>query len=235
MKYTCFLLLLSFSVCAQTAIERAQKLYGEKKTAEAKKILSSIDEDTKEYAAAQYYQGRFAFDEKNYGEAQDFFEEAVESNDKVAEYQNWLGNSYGQVAGEANIIKQGMLAPKMKNAWEKAVSLDPSYIEPRESLIQFYLQAPGFMGGSVDKAKEMANQIVKLNVARGRQQLGNIYVNEKQLDLAEREFIEMAKVDPVYLPRLANFYVTQKQFNTAFTLYEEALKKILKTWHRFIK
>lgn len=225
MKNTCLLLLLSFSLSAQTSIEKARKLYEERKPAEAKKILAAIDDDNKEYAAAQYYQGRIAFDEKNYDEAQEFFEEAVEANDKVAEYQNWLGNSYGQMAGEANVIKQGMLAPKMKTAWENAVALDPVYIEPRESLIQFYLQAPSFMGGSVDKAKEMAGQIMKQNVAKGHQQMGNIYVKEKQIAEAEREYIEMTKVDPAYLPRLANFYVNQKQFDKAFTLYEETVKK----------
>ena len=223
-KNTCLFLLLSFSVCAQTNMEMARKLYEERKPVEAKKILSGIKEGDREYAAAQYYQGRIAFDEKNYDDAQEFFEEAVDANDKVAEYQNWLGNSYGQIAGEANVIKQGILAPKMKNAWERAVTLDPAYIEPRESLIVFYLQAPGFMGGSVDQAKEMANQIMKLNVARGHLQMGNIYVNEKQMDKAEKEFIEMVRVDPTYLPRLANYYVTQKQFDKAFTLYEDLVK-----------
>ena len=225
MKNTCLLLLLSFSLSAQTSLEKARRLYEERKPVEAKKILSAINDDSKEYAAAQYYQGRIAFDEKNYDEAQEFFEEAVEANDKVAEYQNWLGNSYGQMAGEANVIKQGMLAPKMKTAWENAVALDPVYIEPRESLIQFYLQAPSFMGGSVDKAKEMASQIMKQNVAKGHQQMGNIYIKEKQIAEAEREYIEMTKVDPAYLPRLANFYVNQKQFDKAFTMYEETVRK----------
>ena len=224
-KKTCLFLLLSISVSAQTSIEKARKLYEERKPAEAKKILSGIKDDDKEFAAAQYYQGRIAFDEKNYDDAQEFFEEAVDANDKVAQYQNWLGNSYGQIAGDANVIKQGMLAPKMKNAWERAVALDPAYVEPRESLIQFYLQAPSFMGGSTDKAKEMASQIMKLNAARGHLQMGTIYAKEKQLDQAEKEFVEMVRIDPTHLPRLASYYVTQKQFDKAFTLYEETVKK----------
>ena len=76
MKKTCLFLLLSISVSAQTSIEKARKLYEERKPAEAKKILSGIKDDDKEFAAAQYYQGRIAFDEKNYDDAQEFFEEA---------------------------------------------------------------------------------------------------------------------------------------------------------------
>lgn len=224
-KITCLFLLFSIPLGAQTSLENARKLYEERKPAEVKKILSTINDDSKEYAAAQYYLGRIAFDEKNYDDAQEFFEEAVDANDKVAEYQNWLGNSYGQMAEEANMIKQEMLAPKMKNAWESAMALDPTYVEPRESLVQFYLQAPGFMGGSVDKAKEMARQIMKQNAARGHLQMGNIYNKEKQPAEAEREFIEMVKADPTYQARLANYYVNQKQFDKAFALYEETVKK----------
>ena len=65
------------------------------------------------------------------------------------------------------MIKQGMLAPKMKKAWESAIALDPKNMSARTSLIQYYLQAPGFMGGSIDKAKEVAKQITGLNPAEG--------------------------------------------------------------------
>jgi len=73
-----------------------------------------------------------------------------------------------------------MLAPKMKSAWEKAIALDPKNLDARTSLIQYYLQAPGFMGGSVEKAKEVAGQVLKLKPAEGHRQLGNIYLNEKK-------------------------------------------------------
>lgn len=49
----------------------------------------------------------------------------------------------------------------MKSAWEKAVQLDPKTVDARESLIQYYLQAPAIAGGSVDKAIEMATEIKK--------------------------------------------------------------------------
>jgi tetratricopeptide (TPR) repeat protein len=123
------------------------------------------------------------------------------------------------------MIKQGMLAPKMKNAWEKAIALDGKNIDARTSLIQYYTQAPGFMGGSFEKAKEVANQILKLNPAEGHRQMGNILLSEKKPNEAEKEFLEMAKADPTYANGLANFYTNQKQYDKAFALFEEALKK----------
>jgi tetratricopeptide (TPR) repeat protein len=226
MHLTAFFALISLCAFAQSPkIEQGKSLFEAKKYDEASKIFTPIDDDSKDYAAAQYYLGRIAFEKKEYDDAADFFEEAVDANDKVAAYHEWLGNTYGTIAENANILKQGMLAPKMKSAWETAIALDPKNIEARKSLIQFYLQAPSIMGGSIDKAKEVAKQIVKLNAAEGHRSLGNISLKEEKPTEAEKEYLEMVKADATYSPVLATFYVNQKQYDKAFNLFEEAIKK----------
>lgn len=218
-------LLISLCAVGQTKIEQAKALFEQSKYDQVKKILAPIGEKDSDYAAAQYYLGRVAFEEKKYDDAQDFFEEAVDADDKVADYHSWLGNTYGTIAQNSNMIKKGMLAPKMKNAWERAIALDPKNIDARTSLIQYYTQAPGFMGGSIEKAKEVANQIIKLKPAEGHRQMGNIYMSEKNSAEAEKEFLAMVKADPMYVSGLANFYTGQKQYEKAFGLFEEALVK----------
>ncbi len=225
-QLTAFFLLLSVATgFAQSKLEQAKTFYEQGKPDQVKKLLNTIGEKDADYAAARYYLGRVAFDEKNYDDASDYFEEAVDANDKVADYHNWLGNTYGTIAQDANMLKQGMLAPKMKKAWENAIALDTKNLEARTSLIQYYLQAPGFMGGSVEKAKEVANQIIKLKPAEGHRQMGNVYMHEKKIPEAEKEFLEMTKADPAYVSALANFYTGQKQYEKAFTLFEEAIKR----------
>lgn len=225
-RLTVSLLVLTAVVAlAQTKLEQAKGLYDKGQLEQVKKILKPIGEKEADYAAARYYLGRVAFDEKNYDDAADYFEEAVDTNDKVADYHNWLGNTYGTIAQDANVLKQGMLAPKMKRAWEAAIALDPKNIESRTALISYYTQAPGFMGGSMEKAKEVAAQIMKLKPAEGHLQMGNILMREKKVVEAEKEFLEMVKADPNYVSGLANFYTSQKQYEKAFTLFEEALKK----------
>jgi tetratricopeptide (TPR) repeat protein len=219
-------LLIAFTTLAQPAkIDQARSLYEAKKYEEAKKLLTPIKEGTEDYAAAQYYLGRIAFDQDNLDDAQDYFEEAVDANDKVADYHNWLGDTYGSIARDANPIKQGILAPKMKSAWEKAIALDPKNIDARKSLIEYYTQAPGFMGGSFEKAHDVAKQIKKLNLAEGHLAEGRVYSREKKMPEAEKEFIAMVKADPAYMSGLANFYSNQKQYDKAFALYDEELKK----------
>lgn len=209
----------------QSSIDKAKALYESKKYSEASKLLESVDDDHSDYAAAQYYLGRIAFDQKEYDDAVDFFEEATEANDKIADYFVWLGDTYGTIAKDANVVRQGFLAPKMKSAWEKAVALDPKNIPARESLVEYYIQAPGFMGGSFEKAKEVANQIIKLNPALGHRVMGNIFIREKNIPAAEKEYIEMTKVDPNLRYLLGNFYTGQQQYDKAFALFDEMLKK----------
>ena len=206
-------------------LDQAKTFYDQKKYGEVKKILEPIKKENADFAAARYYLGRVAFDEKKYDDAADYFKEATEANNKVAEYQVWLGDTYGTMAKDANVFKQGLLAPKMRNAWEAAITLDSKNIGARQSLVQFYLQAPGFMGGSIDKAKEVANQLLKIKPAEGHLQIGNILLHEKKNREAEKEFLEMVKTDPLYTPNLASYYTGQKQYEKAFGLFEEAIRK----------
>jgi len=223
MRLIVLLILISFSLTAQT-VDRAKILLENKNATEAKKALLTVREGNKEYAEAQFILGRISYDEKKYDDAEEYFEEAIDANDQVAEYHTWYGNTLGTLASDANFLTQGMLAPKMKSAWEKAVALDPVALDPRLSLIQYYLQAPAIVGGSVDKAVDIANQIVKLKPAEGHRQLGNIYLREKKIAEAEKEFIAMTNEDVTYNQVLANFYLSQKQFDKAFDLFESGVK-----------
>ncbi|HEU5292530.1 MAG TPA: tetratricopeptide repeat protein [Cyclobacteriaceae bacterium] len=219
------LLLFPLLAVGQFQIEKAKTLYESKKYVEAAKLLEQVDDESKDYAAAQFYLGRIAFDQKEYDDAADYFEEASENDEKVADYFLWLGDTYGTIAKDANVVRQGFLAPKMKTAWEKCIALDAKNISARESLIEFYTQAPGFMGGSFEKAKEVANQIVKLNPAQGHRSMGDIFVREKNPTAAEKEYLEMVKSDEKFISVLGNFYAGQKQYDKAFNLFEEPLKK----------
>lgn len=220
----CFFLLVSVATSAQS-VEQARKLFEAERLQEAEKILKSLDDDHRDYAAAQYYLGRIAYQQNDFEKALEYFEEATDEKEDVADYQEWLGNTLGTVARDANVLRQGMLAPKMKSAWEKAIELDPKRISPRFSLIEYYLQAPGFMGGSMENAEKTANEIKALNPVEGHRALGNVYARQKKLKEAEKEYIEAARLNPAYTSVLAGFYVSQRMHEKAFALFEGVLKQ----------
>lgn len=92
----------------------------------------------------------------------------------------WLGNAYGNRIGEVGMLSKMSLAPKLRDAFEQAVRLDPALIDARNALIEFYLQAPEMMGGGIDKARVQANAIGKYDRARGLMAQARIAMHEKK-------------------------------------------------------
>lgn len=56
---------------------------------------------------------------------------------------------------------------KGRAALERAIALDPDNLDARTTLLQFLLQAPGFVGGSRDGAREQAREIERRDPQRG--------------------------------------------------------------------
>jgi hypothetical protein len=77
----------------------------------------------------------------------------TQARPKDAVAWHWLGRAYVQQALKASIFSKPKWASKVQDAFEQAVALDGSNLEARFDLMQFYLQAPGFMGGGADKAR----------------------------------------------------------------------------------
>jgi tetratricopeptide (TPR) repeat protein len=68
-----------------------------------------------------------------------------------------LGNVQTVRALKGGVLGAVRLAGTVRSELERAVELDPMLYEARQSLAQFYLQAPGFAGGSPDKARQLAD------------------------------------------------------------------------------
>jgi tetratricopeptide (TPR) repeat protein len=174
-------------------------------------------------AEAPYYLGRVSMQQRKWDEAADFFEKAVGMKPNNASYHYWLGSAYGEQALRANMIKQGMLAGKIHDEYERAVQLDPKNVDARDGLMQFYLMAPGFMGGSEEKAKEQAAAIAKLDSARGHYAMAQLYAKAKQTALVEKEFADWVKAEP----NSAKAHVALAAYHTSnsknFKLAQEAL------------
>lgn len=224
-NYSILLLALSIynSTLGQGTIERCRVLYEEKKYADAEKVLNAIASNNTSYAAAQYYLGRIAFDKKDYEKAVEFFETATKVNLKNAEYFFYYGIASAEMAKAASIFSKPSWASQSRKAWETASALDSRYIEPRLSLIDYYSMVPGVMGGSMDKAKEMANEVMNLNEAEGHWRLGSLLVTENNTIKAEEEFAKMIKANPTYAGNLGSYYSDQKKYPKAIELFEQAL------------
>jgi tetratricopeptide (TPR) repeat protein len=156
------LCLFGSDLLAQFSIDKGKTLYEAKRYPDAEKLFSAVSYNHKDYAAAQYYLGRIAYDRKLYDDALDYIEEAVDHNQTEGDYFNLLGDTYAAIGSKASIFKQMSVGPKALRAWEKATQLDAKNIPARVSLVGVYTMAPAFMGGGEDKAKAIANEVFPL-------------------------------------------------------------------------
>lgn len=204
-----------------------ERLVNERKFEEARAMLNAQLAANKKDGKALYWMGRSYYHQDKFDDAIDWFEKAVDVDANNAVYHLWLGNAVGDKAQNASKLKQPFLAKRIKAEFEKAVALDPKLVDAREGLVGFYTQAPGFMGGSIDKAKEQAAEIVKLDPVRGQYQLARIARNQK--DLAGEEAAYKAAVaaapdsaGPKF--NLAGFFRRNSRWDDAFALYEAMMK-----------
>ena len=88
-------------------------------------------------------------------------EKAVALDPQNSSYHLWLGRAMGRKAEDANPFTAFGLARKVKTEFERAVALDANNLMARADLSEFYLEAPGFLGGDKNKARQQADYIAK--------------------------------------------------------------------------
>ena len=151
--------------------------------------------------------------------AVDSAEQAVELAPNNAQAQFWLGNAYGTYIGEVGMLSKMSIAPKLRDAFQATVKLDPNNLDARESLVQFYLQAPAVVGGGKDKAQLQAQEIAKRDAARGHLAQAQIYLADKN-NIAALKSYEAAYTakpsDNTVRMALGIAYQQAKQWNNAF-------------------
>ena len=117
----------------------------------------------KETEATKYYeQGVQHYEKQDYDNARTAFEQAVQLSPNIAEYHHMLGKSYGRIAQQSNWIRAMYLARKTLEEFRRAAELDEQNEQVINDLIQYYLQAPPFLGGSEKKAKALKEKLRKL-------------------------------------------------------------------------
>src|SRR5260370_18480250 len=103
-------------------------------------------------------------------------------------YHLWLGRIYGEKADRAGFMSAAGLARKVRSEFERAVELDPKSWQARTDLAEFYLEAPGIVGGGKDKALKQAEALASLNPAMAHYTNGRIAEKNKDTATAEREY-----------------------------------------------
>ncbi len=178
-------------------------------------------------AESLFQRGVQAYGAENYEAAIDFLEKAVQAAPGVSRYHDWLGKAYGRRAERVIFIRAIVLARKARNEFARAAELDPTNIEAWSDLLDYDLQAPGFLGGGLDRAKAVAAKLATLNAAEGHRAQALIRAAEKDHAGAEREYREALALEPANpgrLLELASFLNERRRYAEADALFDQAEK-----------
>jgi len=115
-------------------------------------------------------------------------EKAVALAPQNSQFHLWLGRIYGEKADKSGFMTAAGIARRVRSEFETAVQLNPNSVDARSDLAEFYLEAPGIVGGGRDKAEQQAQSLTSLDPARGHWVNARIAEKKKDFATAEKEY-----------------------------------------------
>jgi tetratricopeptide (TPR) repeat protein len=192
--------LLAPALClqGQTQTDKVRSLLDRGEFGQAKAILESIP-GSDQTTESCFLLGKVRYLWGHIDGAVDLFEKVAETSPNNSEYFLWLGRALGRKAEKAMFLIAPSLAGKSRDAFERAVDLDPNNLDARDDLLSFYLEAPGFLGGGKEKALAFVEQIEASHPCEFYIQRAEIYKKDKSFDRAEQELQKATEVKPYCL------------------------------------
>lgn len=168
---------------------------------------------------------RAYFAREDWDRAESSCRKAVSLDPGNSRFHLWLGRVYGEKADRVNFLAAAGLAGKVRGEFERAVQLNPKDVDARLDLAEFYLEAPGIVGGGEQKAREQARSIATMDSGREHWVYARIAEKKKDAAAAEREYrqyIELSHGEAEAWLNLAIFFRNQKRFDSM----EQAIVKL---------
>src|SRR3954465_1384336 len=171
--------------------------------------LSSKTAATPNDAEAYHLLNRAYFVLDKWDQAIKAGEKAVALKPDSSDYHMWLGRAYGSKAEHSGWVGGMSNAKKSRAEFEKAVELNSMNAEARTDLAEFYMEAPGILGGGKEKALAQAEAMAAYDAASSHWVKGRVAEKNGQFDVAESEYktaISVSKRPAGDWLNLASFY-----------------------------
>lgn len=220
-----FLTALGGLAAGTEAVDRAGALY--QKT-EYHASLQLLEKDPAPNGAAYELIGKNYFALEDYERAIQFFDKARAAEPKVSDRYLWLGRAWGRRAETAGIFGGVARASKARQNFEMAVMLDPNNAEAMNDLFDFYISAPSFIGGGVDKAEAIARRIQHERPAEYEHEMAMLAEHRKQHDAALAHLRKAMELAPDQAGRVldtARYLEKLGRTDESEAMFREAEKK----------
>jgi Tfp pilus assembly protein PilF len=163
----------------------------------------------------------------DFKQAGELFEKAIALEPKSSDYYLWLGRTYGRRAETSSFLTAPSHASKARQNFERAVQLDSKNSEALGDLFEFYLQAPGFLGGGHDRAEALIEKIAAIDPAERHFAQARLAEERKDWGQAETQFRRAAELAPTQIGRLidlAKFFAKRGKRDESEAAFARAMK-----------
>ncbi|MCW5962900.1 MAG: hypothetical protein KIT83_02590 [Bryobacterales bacterium] len=203
-------------------VDDARIAFGKANFQEAIRLLMA---QPKPDAEALLLLGKAQFLVGDFDSAASSLRSSLDAGNDTSECRDWLGRALGMQAERANPFSALGLARKARDEFQKAVALDPKNLEAVSDLFSFYLAAPGFLGGGLDKARELTETVKNQDAAEYAGMRSQIAEKEKDYAAAEQWLKRAIDAAPRSIGRridLARFYSRRGVLLKADAAFAEA-------------
>jgi tetratricopeptide (TPR) repeat protein len=167
---------------AMPEYDRARKLYNLTEFQQSIQVLQAIPEKN---SSVWMLIGQNYYGEAEFKKSTEALEKAVAADPRSSEAYLWLGRAYGRRAETSSPITAPGLASKARQNFERSTQLNPDNLDAQSDLFEYYLEAPGFLGGGLDKARATATEMARINPAEGQWALAKLAEKRKEYSSAE--------------------------------------------------
>ncbi len=215
MKVFVLLGISSLLLAGDSNLEQARKLYNQTDFDQSLKVLNAIQ--AKDAAVFELI-GRNLYMQGDFKKASEAFERAASGDPENSGLALWLGRSWGRRAETSSPFTAPGYASKARQMFERAVQLDSRNLEALSDLFEYYIEAPGFLGGGIDKAQSLISKIALVNEAEAQWAQARLAEKHKEFATAEdhlRRAIDAAPQSVGRFIELAKFLNKQGRFQEA--------------------
>ena len=209
--YVSCLFLLGVSVYGQDSLKLAERYYDGEQFLKAKAVLSDYLLTYPDNLQARLLLG------KVYGHLKDWDQSALTFKDLKNSYTQWADVYYYYGAATAMQAKNGSKLKAIgklsdiEESFKKSIALNPNHVEAHWALVTYYTELPRLFGGSLNKAKTYAADLLQISPVDGYLAYGYIYEYDKAYDQAERNYKMAYKIggSKTTFKKLYDLYLTK--------------------------
>lgn len=173
-----------------------------------KQIEAALQQNASD-AEAHNLRCRVFYQEQRWNEAVSECQQATQLAPSESSYHMWLARALGEKADHVSFVEAFKLARQVRSEFETAAKLDPKNGEALSDLAEFYMEAPGIVGGGDSKAERVARQLESFAPDRAHEIWARLAEKRKNYTQAESEFKAAISASPAPAKAwmdLASFY-----------------------------